>query len=177
MLVISNLRFPEPHMESVLASIIKKEEPEMIVLNGDTTQCYWYYECPRVIDVLYILRSIAPWAQIVYIPGDLDKDAAKCIMSEPRYREEIIVTNTYVTEISSVKYFILHGHQAEIDELRKLTGAGPWDWLVVGQSKRLEVDKLARVIYNGGISKDIPSEARGYVVITDTGHYVRYLKK
>jgi predicted phosphodiesterase len=164
-------------MESTISSIVKKEEPETIVLDGDTTQCYWDYECPRVIDVLYVLRSIAPWAQIVYIQGDLDPHAPKCIMAEPRYREEIIATTMYVAEVSSLKYYMLHGHQGEVDELRKIVGAGPWDWIVVGQTKRLEIDKLARVIHAGGISKDVPLEARGYVVITDTGHYLRQLRR
>lgn len=174
-LVISNIRFPEPHIESVLSNVIKKEEPETIVLNGDTTQCYWDYECPRVIDVLYVIRSIAPWAQLVYIQGDMDPHAIKCIMAEPRYREEIIGTTMYITDVSSAKYYIIHGHQGDIDQLRKSVGAGPWDWLVIGQHKRLEVDKLARVIYAGGITRDYPPEARGYVVITDSSHYTRSL--
>lgn|GEM_PF-252163 len=174
-LVISNIRFPEPHIESVLSNVIKKEEPETIVLNGDTTQCYWDYECPRVIDVLYVIRSIAPWAQLVYIQGDMDPHAIKCIMAEPRYREEIIGTTMYIADVSSAKYYIIHGHQGDIDQLRKSVGAGPWDWLVIGQHKRLEVDKLARVIYAGGITKDYPPEARGYVVITDSSHYTRSL--
>ena len=174
--VLSNLRFPEPHVESVLSMIMKKEEPEVIVLNGDTTQCFWDYECPRVIDVIYVIRSLAPWAQIVYIHGDLDPHAVKCISSEPRYREEITTASVYVTEVSSVKYYILHGHQYEIDNIRKSLGAGPWDWIVVGQYKKLEVDKLARIIYSGGITKDFPPEARGYVVITDSSFYLRPLK-
>ncbi|GGT97325.1 phosphoesterase [Sulfodiicoccus acidiphilus] len=174
-LVMGNIRFPEPHVEGVLSSIIKKEEPDAILLNGDTTQCYWDYECPRVIDVLYVIRSIAPWAQIVYIQGDMDPHAIKCIMAEPRYREEILGTTMYVTEISSSKYFVVHGHQAEIDQLRRNVAAGPWDWLVVAQHRRLEIDKLARVIYNGGITSDFPPEARGYLVISDSGHYIRQL--
>ena len=127
-------------------------------------------------DVLYIIRSIAPWAQIVYIQGDMDPHAIKCITAEPRYREEIIGTTMYIAEAASVKYYIVHGHQGEIDQLRKSIGAGPWDWLIIGQYKRLEVDKLARVIYNGGITREFPPEARGYLVITDSNYYIKTLK-
>lgn len=176
LLVMGNIRFPEPHIESVLSYIIKKEEPETIVLDGDTTQCYWDYECPRVIDVLYIIRSIAPWAQIVYIPGDMDPHANRCILAEPRYREEIITTNMYIAEVSSIKYFITHGHQSDVDQLRKSSGAGPWDWLVIGQYKRLEVDKLARIIYIGGVTKEFPPDVRGYLVITDSNYYLKNIK-
>jgi predicted phosphodiesterase len=175
-LVMSNIRFPEPHIESILSTIIKREEPEVIILNGDTTQCYWDYECPRVIDILYVIRSIAPWAQIVYIQGDLDPHAIKCILAEPRYREEIIATTMYVAEAPSGKFYIIHGYQGDIDQLRKNMNVGPWDWLVIGQYKRLEIDKLARVIYVGGISREFPQEARGYLVITDSGFYIRQFK-
>ncbi|MCY0850339.1 phosphoesterase [Sulfuracidifex metallicus] len=175
-LVLSNIRFPEPHIESTLSTIIKKEEPETIVLDGDTTQCYWDYECPRVIDVLYVIRSIAPWAQVVYVQGDMDPHAVKCITAEPRYREEIIGTTMYITEAASVKYYILHGHQGDLDQLRRSIGAGPWDWVVLGQPKRLEIDKLARVIYVGGITREYPPDSRGYLVLTDSSHYIRSLK-
>jgi len=100
-IVLSNIRFPEPHVETMLASIIKREEPDTIIFNGDVTQCYWDYECPRVIDALYVIRSIAPWAQIIYILGDMDSHAGKCITSEPRYRDEIVIANFYVIETSS----------------------------------------------------------------------------
>jgi len=175
-LILSNVRFPEPHVESYLSIIIKKEEPEVIVLNGDTTQCFWDYECPRVIDVLYVIRSLAPWAHIVYVQGDLDPHAPKCITSEPRYREEITTTSVYVMEVSSTKYFVLHGHQYELDNIRKSLNAGPWDWIILGQYKKLEVDRLARIIYSGGITRDFPPEARGYVVIDETSFYIRSLR-
>ncbi|MEM3863080.1 MAG: phosphoesterase, partial [Metallosphaera sp.] len=105
----------------------------------------------------------------------MDPHALKCIMAEPRYREEIIGTTMYIADASSIKYYIIHGHQGDIDQLRKTVGAGPWDWLVIGQHKRLEVDKLARVIYAGGITREFPPESRGYVVITDSSHYTRSL--
>ncbi|BCU68252.1 phosphoesterase [Sulfolobales archaeon HS-7] len=170
---MSNIHFPEVHIENVITGVIKREEPETIILNGDTTQCYWDYECPRVIDVLYVIRSIAPWAQIVYIQGDMDPHAPKCIKAEPRYREEILTTYMYVAEAGSAKYYILHGHQGEIDELRKMTGAGPWDWIIIGQTKKLEIEKLPRIIYAGGISREFPPESRGYVVLSESGHAIR----
>jgi hypothetical protein len=83
----------------------------------------------------------------------------------------------YIADVSSVKYYILHGHQGDIDQLRRSVGAGPWDWIIVGQYKRLEMDKLARVIYVGGITREFPSEARGYLVITDSNHYLRSLSQ
>ncbi len=96
--------------------------------------------------------------------------------SRARYREEIIGTTMYITEAASVKYYILHGHQGDLDQLRRSIGAGPWDWVVLGQPKRLEVDKLARVIYVGGITREYPPESRGYLVLTDSSHYIRSLK-
>lgn len=79
-LILSNIRFPEPHIESVLSNVIKKRGARDHSSQWRYYQCYWDYECPRVIDVLYVIRSIAPWAQLVYIQGDMDPHALKCIM-------------------------------------------------------------------------------------------------
>ncbi|TRM84048.1 phosphoesterase, partial [Sulfolobus sp. A20-N-G8] len=54
--------------------------------------------------------------------------------------------------------------------------AGPWDWLVIGQYKRLEADRLARVIYSGGITREFPPESRGYLIITDSNFYIKNLR-
>jgi len=45
--------------------------------------------------------------------------------------------------------------------LRKQLDIGPWDWIVISQWRKLLIDRMARIIYTGGLSKEYPPESRG----------------
>ncbi len=174
-IVISNLWYPWPGASMVLSVIFRKEEPETIVLNGDTTYCKRDQECPHVLDALEAIRVAAPWAEIVYVTGDIDNNAPRCIKQNPVFKREVTVSEYYVVETLTTSYYIIHGHQEREDKLRKKLGLGPWDWLVLGHSGKMEENKLARVIHVGGLGLYIPPAQQGYLVITERGHKLKKL--
>ncbi len=174
-LVLSNLWYPWPGASMMLSIVFRREEPETIVLNGDTTYCRRDQECPHVLDALETIRAAAPWADIVYIPGDIDVHAPKCIKQNPVFRREVTVAETYIVESIEAKYYITHGHQAREDELRRKLKLGPWDWLVLGHSGRLEENPLTRIIHVGGLGLYTPPALQGYLIIEDKGHKLKKL--
>ncbi len=174
-LVLSNLWYPWPGANMVLSLIFRREEPDVIVLNGDTTYCRREQECPHVYDVLEIIRSSAPWAEIVYIVGDTDPYALTCIKRNPLFRREVTVAEEYSIETYNGVYVITHGHQHSPEDLRKKLNLGPWDWLVLGHTGKLEENKMTRIIHVGGLGLYTPPALQGYLIIYDLGHKLKKL--
>ena len=174
-IVLSNLWYPWPGANMVLSLIFRREEPDIIILNGDTTYCKREQECPHVYDVIEIIRSSAPWAELVYIIGDNDPYAYHCIRKNHALRREVTVAEDYIIETYNERYVITHGHQSSPDILRRKLRLGPWDWLVLGHSGKLEENKLTRIIHIGGLGLYTPPALQGYLLINDLGHKLKKL--